>query len=162
MRRILALAALPLLAGCAEPAPMAAVPGPVFTAAAGEVMALSDGCVAQVCGPGGAGGLSGVQQLVYLGMRSDQEAVFERIEGPFDGPTRPSGVAGVLVPDRPERQDDGAAPYIPRRDPGAAPVDGVTEIVLDPAVGAEFGVGHLDVIVTEISPGRVVYMIGTM
>jgi hypothetical protein len=84
-------------------------------------------------------------------------AVFlpQAIDG-FDGLTRMTAIPGVLVPQRATREDNPLAAYIPPREPGAT----IEEIVLDPTLGAEFGVEDIDVTVIEITPARVVYTIG--
>lgn len=159
MRAAFAAVAALALASCAAPAPSVAPadpPGARYTAAAGEIIAFTDRCIAEVCG-GEAGGMTGRQSLVYAGMRSPTEAVFvPQPIGDFDGLTRMTAIPGVLVPQRPTREDDPAAGFIPAREPGSTR----EEIVLDPTLGAEFGVEDIDVTVIEITPARVVYTIG--
>ncbi len=159
-RAAYALAALALSA-CAPSGAVFAPPtapartGPAFTAAPGEVMVLSDACAFRDCP---AGAPRAVTELVYLGMRSPTEAVFQRRdESAFDGPLRDSGIPGVSVPDRPETPAD-AGRYIPPRAAGSQILSSVvSEIVVNPVAGAAFGVDEIAVAVTEITPGRVVY-----
>lgn len=128
--------------------------GPAFTAAPGDVMVITDACAFRDCKPGEP---KAVSELVFLGMRSPTEAVFQRREeSRFAGPTRPSGIRGVAVPDRPETEADPAARFIP---PRGALVDSttVTEFVVNPVAGAAFGVDDIAIAVTEITPGRVTY-----
>jgi hypothetical protein len=149
------------LAACApaEQAPFAPPPapaktGPAFTAAPGDVMVITDACAFRDCRPGEP---RAVSELVFLGMRSPTEAVFQRREeSRFAGPTRPSGIRGVVVPDRPETEVDPAARFIP---PRGVLVDSTTvsEFVVNPVAGAAFGVDDIAIAVTEITPGRVVY-----
>lgn len=160
LRAVLVTCAL-ALAACAPaeqaavaPPPAPAKTGPAFTAAPGEVMVLTDACAFRACPPGSR---RAVSELVFLGMRSPTEAVFQRREESFfSGPTRPSGIAGVVVPDRPETPADPTARFIPPRgdrlDPAA-----VTEIVVNPVAGAAFGADDIAIAVTEITAGRVVY-----
>jgi hypothetical protein len=156
------LAAAVLLSACAAPAPEATAPAgsaaQVFTAAPGDIMVLSDRCANEVCDTAAAATLPGVTELVFLGMRSPTEAVFQRRQvGDFAGPTTPSGVEGVVVPVRdPVGATDGS--FIPPRDPATLPAL-ATELVVDPVAGAQFGVEDIAVNVTEISPGRVVYSV---
>jgi len=159
-RAAFVLAAL-ALGACASPdatfAPPAAPArtGPAFTAAPGEVMVLSDACAFRDCP---ADAPRAVSELVYLGMRSPTEAVFQRRnEARFDGPLRDSGIPGVSVPDRPETPPE-AGRFIPPRAAGSQILSSVvSEIVLNPVAGAAFGVDEIAVAVTEITPGRVVY-----
>jgi hypothetical protein len=160
LRAVLVTCAL-ALAACAPaeresfaPPPAPAKTGPAFTAAPGEVMAITDACAFRACPQGSP---KAVSELVYLGMRSPTEAVFQRREeSRFAGPTRPSGIRGVVVPERPETEADPAARFIPPRDPLANPA-AVSEFVVNPVAGAAFGVDDIAIAVTEITPGRVVY-----
>jgi hypothetical protein len=128
--------------------------GPVFTAAPGDVMVITDACAFRACPPGSP---RAVSELVFLGMRSPSEAVFQRREESFfSGPTQPSGIAGVVVPDRPETAADTSARFIPPRGGQADPA-AITEIVVNPVAGAAFGADDVSIAVTEITPGRVVY-----
>jgi hypothetical protein len=138
----------------APPAPPAKS-GPAFTAAPGDVMVITDACAFRACPPGAP---RAVSELVYLGMRSPTEAVFQRrVESRFEGPTRPSGIAGVVVPDRPETPPQEAR-FIPPRAAGSQILSNtVSEIVVNPVAGAAFGADDIAVSVTEITPGRVVY-----
>jgi hypothetical protein len=158
----LSAAALFVLASCATPAPEAApdaVPPPTFTAAPGDIMVLSDRCAAEICDTAAAATLPGVTELLYLGMRSPTEAVFQRRQVPdYEGPTMPSGVEGVVVPVRPAVEPDPAAGFIPARRAADAPA-GASEIVVNPIAGAQFGVEDIAVTVSTIAPGRVIYTV---
>jgi hypothetical protein len=158
----LSAAALLVLASCAAPAPEVATETaapPTFTAAPGDIMVLSDRCAEEVCDTAAAATLPGVTELLYLGMRSPTEAVFQRRQVPdYAGLTVPSGVEGVVVPARPEVAPDPAAGFIPPRRPAEVPA-GASEIVVDPIAGAQFGVEDIAVTVSTIAPGRVIYSV---
>ncbi len=158
-----AIAAFVVLAAACAPLPepeqmaRAVAPDvPSHVAGAGQIMVIGPG-------PGVEAAQPGYAALVYLGMRSSREAVFERRAlTALPGPVRETGVPGVFVPIQPA-PPPGAAGFLPPRaadaTPGAGP-GALSEIVLQPVLGAAFGVDDVMIVVDEITPAQVRYQVG--
>jgi hypothetical protein len=123
---------------------------PTHVAGPGQIMVVGPG-------PGVEAAQPGHSALVYVGMRNRSEAVFERrILPAMPGPVRETGVPGVFVP---VQQASAASPgFLPPRGAGG---EALSEIVLQPALGATFGVDDVMITVTEITPAQVRYQVTT-
>ena len=161
IRAVAVAAAAALLSGCAAdqaPAPDmgSETPSSVtrqFTAGPGDVMAL-------VFDPdefGDAPPDGEVVELVYVGMRSPTEAVFQRrFEKTFEGPLADTVLNDVFVPLRPQVVGTGAE-YVTTETRDSRTRQ---EFTLDPSAGgAQFGQDDKAITLTEITPGRVVYVV---
>ena len=131
---------------------------PVHLAGPGQIMVIGPGPGVEAADPGFAA-------LVFMGMRSSNEAVFERRVLPaLPGQVRQTGVPGVFVPIQPGPPSGSAGFLPPRRDdarPDGAPAGTISEIVLRPAAGAVFGADDVMISVVEIRPELVRYQIDT-